>query len=106
MTIEEFKNNRKLKILVITLSDRASRGEYKDLSGPEIENSVIRYLQDKNWNFNTNLILMPDNASLLEKELYKAKELKFDIIITTGGTGIGPRDFTPEVAKKVIEKEI
>jgi len=106
MTREEFKQNKKLKIQVITLSDRASRGEYEDLSGPEIVNFVKNYFIEKDWVFDIDLEVIPDDADLLENKLISAKNSNTDIVITTGGTGIGPRDFTPEVAKKLIEKEI
>lgn len=106
MTNEELKESRKLKIQVITLSDRAYRGEYQDLSGPEIVEIVNNYFTEKKWDFQTDIVVIPDDAEQLENLLLQAKNNKVDIVITTGGTGIGPRDFTPEVAKKVIEKEI
>ena len=106
MTKEEFKNNRKLKIKVITLSDRASRGEYADLSGPEIVQFLDAYFKEKEWAFFIDSLIIPDDAKLLEENLLEAKENKTDIVFTTGGTGIGPRDFTPEVMKKVLDKEI
>jgi molybdenum cofactor synthesis domain-containing protein len=106
MNKDEFKNNRRLKIQVITLSDRASRGEYADLSGPEIVNFLDEYFKEKGWQFSIGALIIPDDAERLEAELLKAKENKTDILITTGGTGIGPRDFTPEVMKKVLDKEI
>ena len=50
---------------------------------------------------------MPDELNILQEELIKyCDELNVDIIITTGGTGIGPRDVTPEATKKIIEKEL
>ncbi len=106
MNKEEFKSTRKLKIQVITLSDRASRGEYADLSGPEIVQFLDTYFKEKDWQFSINSLIIPDDAERLERELLKAKENKADILITTGGTGIGPRDFTPEVVNKVLDKEI
>ena len=106
MTKEEFKNIRKLKIKVITLSDRASRGEYADLSGPEIVQFLDIYFKENKWEFSIDSLIIPDDASLLRKNLFDAKENKTDIVFTTGGTGIGPRDFTPEVMKKVLDKEI
>ncbi len=106
MTIEEFKAGKELEIQVITLSDRASRGEYEDLSGPEIVRQISRYFTDKDWAYSVVIEIIPDDINLLEEKLLHAKQLKTDIVITTGGTGIGPRDFTPEVAKKLIEKEI
>ncbi len=106
MTKEEFKNNRKLKIKVITLSDRASRGEYADLSGPEIVQFLDIYFKEKEWEFSIDSLIIPDDATLLSKNLFDAKENKDDIVFTTGGTGIGPRDFTPEVMRKTLDKEI
>jgi molybdopterin adenylyltransferase len=106
MKIEEFIANKELDIQIITLSDRASRGEYEDLSGPEIKKRIDAYFTTKNWKLVSKITVIPDDAGLLEKLLIEAKQNKTDIVITTGGTGIGPRDFTPEVAKKVIEKEI
>jgi molybdenum cofactor synthesis domain-containing protein len=106
MTKDELKSNKKLNIQIITLSDRASKGEYEDLSGPEIKKSIDEYFTNKSWKFQTSVIVIPDDATQLENLLILAKNNKTDIVITTGGTGIGPRDFTPEVAKKVIEKEI
>jgi len=106
MTKEEFKQNKKLLIQIITLSDRASRCEYQDLSGPEIVKQLEVYFTEMKWNFEINLDLIPDDADILENKLIAARNSKTDIVITTGGTGIGPRDFTPEIAKKIIEKEI
>jgi len=103
---EEFKQNKKLKIQVITLSDRASRAEYQDLSGPEIVKQLTDYFTEKDWVFNVALEVIPDDAELLENKLIEYRDSKIDFVFTTGGTGIGPRDFTPEVAKKLIEKEI
>lgn len=106
MTKEEFKKTKRLNMFVITLSDRAYRGEYDDLSGPEIENALFEHFLDKGWGFATGQTIIPDDPEMLEKLLLEEKWKKTDIVITTGGTGIGPRDFTPEVAKKVMEKEI
>lgn len=106
MTKEEFKKSKSLNLFVITLSDRAYHGEYEDLSGPEIENSLFQYFFNKGWSFTTGQTTIPDDPEMLEKLLLEEKWKKTDIVITTGGTGIGPRDFTPEVAKKVMEKEI
>jgi molybdenum cofactor synthesis domain-containing protein len=106
MTKDEFISSKNLEIQIITLSDRASRGEYEDLSGPEIKKMVDAYLTEKAWKFKTRIIVIPDDPAQLETLLILAKESKKDIVITTGGTGIGPRDITPEVAKKMIEKEI
>jgi molybdopterin adenylyltransferase len=106
MTKDEFISTKKIEIQIITLSDRASRGEYEDLSGPEIKSLVDDYFNEKNWKYRSNIILIPDDPKQLEFLLEEARENKVDIVFTTGGTGIGPHDFTPEVAKRMIEKEI
>lgn len=94
------------KVMVITLSDRASRGEYEDLSGPEIMKFLQAFFIENRWKVSFDMQLIPDDKEMLETLLHKAKEEEYDMVFSTGGTGIGPRDFTPEVAKKWIEKEI
>lgn len=95
----------RIEILIITLSDRAFRGEYDDLSGPKIREMVSGYFTSVGWEYSVDLKLIPDDAVAL-KELLKRASIKYNIIITTGGTGIGPRDITVETVKPLIEKEI
>jgi len=95
----------KLEILVITLSDRAHKGEYEDLSGPGIREILTGYFTSVKWEFNINLILIPDDAEIL-RELLKSAGSTYNIVITTGGTGIGPRDITVDVVKPLLTKEI
>jgi molybdenum cofactor synthesis domain-containing protein len=94
------------RIMVITLSDRASAGEYEDRSGPRIREILESYFDNAGMLYNFCTSLIPDDAHRLEELLHKAKEELVDIVITTGGTGIGPRDFTPEVVKSQLDKEI
>jgi len=94
------------RVLVVTLSDRASRGEYSDRSGPRIENLISTFFENEGWKFAIERKLIPDDASMLEALLNEARASEIDIVITTGGTGIGPRDITPDVIKTFIEKEI
>lgn len=94
------------KIKVITLSDRAHKGIYEDRSGPEITRITENVFGKLNWRYEITSLILPDDASLLEQQLSEAIALPADLIITTGGTGIGPRDITPEVVKKFIQKEI
>jgi molybdopterin adenylyltransferase len=94
-----------LEILVITLSDRAHKGEYEDLSGPRIREILTGYFTSVKGEFNINLILIPDDAEIL-KELLKSAGSTYNIVITTGGTGIGPRDITVDVVKPLLTKEI
>ncbi len=94
------------KVMVITLSDRASRGEYEDLSGPEIVNHLQQFFLSNKWKFEIDKQLIPDDPEIFESLLLKARSEDYDMVFSTGGTGIGPRDNSPEVAKKLIDKEI
>lgn len=94
------------KARIITLSDRASRGIYQDKSGPAITGMLEKYFRKLDWRLETENIIIPDNEKQLEETLHNFLTQGVDIIITTGGTGIGPRDITPEVMQKFIEKEI
>ncbi len=99
-------NPRVLKIHVITLSDRASQGVYDDLSGPAIKKKADAFLLSKNRHFEFQTEIIPDDANKLEQTVKKAVAQQADIIITTGGTGIGERDITPDVIKPLFDKEI
>ncbi|MDD4603931.1 MAG: molybdopterin-binding protein [Bacteroidales bacterium] len=94
------------RVMIITLSDRASSGEYEDKSGPRIKELLETQLTIENCQFSIVNSLIPDDPHKLGDLLHKAKEELTDIVITTGGTGIGPRDFTPEVVKPLLDKEI
>lgn len=95
----------KFKILVITLSDRASRGEYDDLSGPRVREIISEFFSSLKWEYSVDLTLIPDDASILSELLKNASD-KYNIVITTGGTGIGPRDITVETVTPLLNKEI
>lgn len=94
------------KAMVITLSDRASRGEYEDLSGPEIVNQLTAFFNENRWQHQLEPKIIPDDEDSLRFLLQKARDEKYDLVFTTGGTGIGPRDITPEVARTFISREI
>ncbi|MCU0471924.1 MAG: molybdopterin-binding protein [Bacteroidales bacterium] len=91
--------------LVVTLSDRAHRGEYEDLSGPRVKERLAEFFSSEGWKCNISLKLIPDDSSTLE-ELLKSAGNIYNVIITTGGTGIGPRDITVETVKPLLVKEI
>lgn len=97
---------RLLKIKIITLSDRAYKGEYEDKSGPTIIDLLKEFFSDKRWHIEYEYKLIPDDRNLLEDELKKSIYENIDIIFTTGGTGISPRDITPEVIEKFSDKII
>lgn len=87
---------------VITISDKGSRGERKDTSGP----SLVKILEADNWEvIYTNII--PDEIEIIKSELLKCTdELKATLVLTTGGTGFSPRDVTPEATLSVIQREV
>ncbi len=93
------------KVKVITLSDRASRGEYEDLSGPEVAKIVQTYFEKANKLVTTEVVVIPDDEEQL-KQICMMDKNHYDVIITTGGTGIGPRDITPDVIRPLLDKEI
>lgn len=93
------------EILIITLSDRAYRGEYEDLSGPKINNKLVEFFSSVNWSYSVKLTLIPDETDILKDLLIDAGK-QYNIIITTGGTGIGPRDITIETVTPLLTKEI
>jgi len=93
-----------MKIGRLTISDRASAGVYADRSGPEIEN-VLREFLGTAAEFESAIV--PDEVALISGALKKfADEMKCELVITTGGTGISARDVTPEATRAVLEKEL
>jgi len=94
-----------LKIQIITLSDRASKGEYDDLSGPLIREFLVANFNKTDWEYEIETSIISDNKTELKNILEKEKYNK-NIIFTTGGTGIGPRDITVDVVKPLLCKEI
>jgi molybdenum cofactor synthesis domain-containing protein len=96
---------RVFKALVITLSDRASRGIYTDKSGPAVSAVLQDYFDKIEWRLEIENVVIPDSEMQL-RELLKGALSATDLIITTGGTGIGPRDITPEIMNDFIKKPI
>jgi molybdopterin adenylyltransferase len=95
----------KIEILIITLSDRASRGEYEDLSGPQINTMVQEYFEPLDFKYSVTDVIIPDDADEL-KNIINISGKDYNIIFTTGGTGIGPRDITVDTIKPLLSKEI
>jgi molybdenum cofactor synthesis domain-containing protein len=93
-------------VRVITLSDRAFKGEYEDLSGPQIKSDLEAHFSSRPWNLACSVSLIPDDALQLKSEIDKAVEQGADVIFTTGGTGLGPRDISPDVVGPMLDKEL
>jgi molybdopterin adenylyltransferase len=87
---------------VITLSDKGSRGEREDLSGPE----AIRMLREAGIE-TAHSEIVPDEAEIIAEKLVEFADVRgLDLVVTTGGTGVSPRDVTPDATLKVIDREI
>ena len=91
---------------VITLSDRASKGLYEDKSGEEIVNLLNLFFKELGTRISITKNIIPDEVVLLREVLEKEIALNTNFIITTGGTGIGPRDITPDVVIPLLDKQI
>jgi len=94
----------KLTIAIITISDRASQGVYEDKSGPSAQETLQAILSPHELSFRLKII--PDDITQITQELKDSALKNVDFIFTTGGTGIGPRDITPEATRQVIDTEI
>ena len=95
-----------ISCFVITLSDRASRGEYDDLSGPLITDKVAEYFGSLGMSVKTDNEILPDDPIRLANLLQDLVRSKIHVVFTTGGTGLGPRDITPETVRPLLDKEI
>jgi molybdenum cofactor synthesis domain-containing protein len=91
-----------IKVAVLTISDRCSRGEMEDRSGPAVEAMV-----NTKWPGAECLRrILPDDEARIASELIELAEQKFSLVLATGGTGLGPRDVTPEATRRVIDREV
>ncbi len=90
----------KIRVGILTVSDRSSRGERPDASGPALAAAV----QDRGWEVVRQGIL-PDDLQALKQALADwCDSGEMDVLLTTGGTGFSPRDVTPEATLAVIER--
>lgn len=89
-----------IKAAILTISDKGSRGEREDKSGQVIRD-ILKEIDAEDLLYD----IIPDEKELIVKKLREWKD-KVDLILTTGGTGVAPRDVTPEATRDVIEKEL
>jgi molybdenum cofactor synthesis domain-containing protein len=86
---------------VITVSDKGSRGERVDTSGPAVKNML-----EKDFIVG-DVIIVPDEADIIADAIKRAiDEEGVDMVVTTGGTGLSARDVTPEATRSVIERDL
>ena len=92
---------QKFTAAVITVSDKASRGERVDKSGP----ALCEYLKENGFTV-IHTAVVPDERALIAETLRNCcDEKKADLVLTTGGTGFSQRDVTPEATLDVVERE-
>lgn len=87
---------------ILTASDRCSRGTAEDLGGPALR----RLVTERGWDVTVTAIV-PDDAAVIASLLREwCDERGVGVVLTTGGTGLGPRDVTPEATRRVLDKEL
>ncbi len=86
---------------ILTLSDRSARGERADASGPALADLI----RAENWSVAEQAILPDDESAIRAKLMEWADSGRFDVILTTGGTGFALRDVTPEATRAVIQRD-
>lgn len=91
-----------MRIAVLTISDSCAKGERTDESGPAIK----ELMKKRGADIIAYDIVSDTIASIKEKLIYYSDELRVDLALTTGGTGLSPYDVTPEATKEVIEKDV
>jgi molybdopterin adenylyltransferase len=91
-----------MRVAVLTISDSVSKGEREDLSGP----AVVAACRGLGWEITSTLRSSDDPANIREQLRELADSRRVDLILTTGGTGIGPRDNTPEATQAVADRII
>ena len=101
----EIKPGDQIKVLynlgIVTASDKGSRGERDDVSGK----TIMEVLKDFGWVVSYRVL--PDDEDMIREELRRlADKLRVDLVLTTGGTGLAPRDRTPEATRAAIDREV
>jgi molybdopterin adenylyltransferase len=91
-----------MRVAVLTISDSAAKGEREDLSGP----AVVAFCRGLGWEVTSSLRLPDDIAGIRDHLRELADSGRMDLVVTTGGTGIGPRDNTPEATQDVADRVI
>jgi molybdopterin adenylyltransferase len=91
-----------MRVAVLTISDSAAKGEREDLSGP----AVAAACRGLGWEVTSALRVSDDAAGVREQLRALADSGRVDLVLTTGGTGIGPRDNTPEATQAVADRVV
>jgi len=86
---------------IITISDRASQGEYDDLGGPAVREAAIRY----GWQVLAEA-MVPDEITRIQEAIRSFSRQGCALVLTTGGTGVAERDRTPEAIREIMRVEV
>ncbi len=95
-----------LRFKIVTLSDRAFSGQYTDKSGPLVRGILEEHFAGKRWKVQMDNILIADDEERFWEVLEDSQEDGIDVLISTGSTGVGPRDIAPDVVTDFCEKLI
>ena len=102
MSGNDARQEKPLRVAVLVLSDKGSRGEREDLSGP----ALVGFLADRGHP-GARLEILPDEQTLIARKLRNwCGDQSVDLILTCGGTGVSARDVTPEATREVITMEL
>lgn len=101
-----FTDENPLRILLLTMSDRAHGGAYEDKSGNRLRYHVDQLFRVSGISVEIVSKILPDDRKQLHDELAAAEAGAAHLVITTGGTGVGPRDITTDVVLKMADKTI
>jgi molybdenum cofactor synthesis domain-containing protein len=100
--MSENKSNFIIKTAVLTISDKGSRGERKDLSGPVLE----KMIEEVGGEVIHREIIADEKDEIKNSMIFLSDKKEIDLILTTGGTGFAERDITPEATIEILEKEV
>jgi molybdopterin adenylyltransferase len=91
-----------MRVAVLTISDSVSRGEREDLSGP----AVVAFCRGLGWEIVATTQVSDDLDAIRARLSELAHAARVDLVLTTGGTGIGPRDNAPEATQAIADRVI
>ena len=90
-----------ISVGIVTISDRASAGDYEDFGGPALKEAM----QKAGWQVLSEAII-PDDTTRIQETIRSLSRQGCGLILTTGGTGVGPRDVTPEAVRAIMRVEL